>query len=427
MVELPAMPGLDTTVLSQRPLGVGLHIVAGANNAGKTRLLRAIEIATLVADVKLGDEPPPKGLQHAMLTAAWNDLPPLRVRWPRLLKDPKGSEPSVVIASESMEEVKRTRPGFQGVVWEIIQSHVSTRVVARRAVLIPTNRYFPQEAPLTQTASTLKDLRLWASMLGNFERSNVRQERETFRRIAEAFAEITELRLQSLGQGGQSILHVIETGSPERPFDECGDGLRDVVGMLLHAMREPEADLLVDEPGLRLHPRTQRRLLAFLEREAKNRAIWIASHDSVFLGAPIVGRRLYVRRVTGEDRSVVEELADRETARRALLDLGWEPGDALLADKSCSARGLPTVQRSGPCARGYRTWTRRGVISRSPILAATVRSWAMNRKSGSGSNSLRRSRRTPHSASFWTRAGEHRRRGSRWSGASGTLEPASCF
>lgn len=201
-----------------------------------------------------------------------------------------------------------------------------------------TDRYFNPEGNLT-VEPRLENMETIAPMIESLYRSL--SGRPSHKKILSAFEEITEgLRFTSIGTKATTEVHIEEPGHPPKPLSACGDGLRDILVILLNVVLFPKSDLLIDEPGLRLHPHAQRRLLRFLETEANARAIWIATHDGVFIGAPSVSGRYSVSRNISDGTSIVESLPGRAELQTALRNVGWQPQDAVLADKVLLCEGI---------------------------------------------------------------------------------------
>jgi hypothetical protein len=339
-------PGLDPLAVTPAG-GLGLHVIIGRNNSGKTRLLRALKHTRLAARVVLKDLPPPTLPTRDDVPGVWRRTGELRLIWPRNLPSVaervtervRGRIPAgIEIDSASTDQlIFREQPIGQAV-WRAILSELSPELGAREAAEVPTNRHFPPNGNLT-AGGDINEVAQWPSLLGNMAYSDVVLEAEQFRRIADAFSLISEgLGLECRGRDGRTTVYVRD-GDNLRAVDSCGDGLRDVVGILLYAVRMPDHDLLIDEPGLRLHPHAQRRLLEFLESEARKRAIWIATHDGVFIGDTRIATRFYVCRDAAADKASVVALPDRVRTQQALDELGWLPADAFLADKVLLCEG----------------------------------------------------------------------------------------
>jgi hypothetical protein len=335
------MPGLelDNVTLDSQ---AGLHVVVGRNNSGKTRFLGVVSTAKLSRTIDA------RGLPRQVLDKIekslegfidLGQLSTMRVTWDRLIQSPKG-DPHSPQFSRSVVGVEVLGPDGKALkvppnkelanIANIVRGHVSDRLRFRPAVMVPTNRFIRDEGALNYGGG-IATLDTFVPMLENLKReySSERQ----YEDVASAFEDVTDgLRLEFRGTGGSSVLHVREGDAPPKRLNECGDGLRDLVVILSYLVIFREFDLMIDEPGLRLHPHAQRKLLGHLERASRTRALWIASHDGTLVASPAVKRHYSVRREAAQACSYVKELPTQAELRDAFYELGWTPQDALLAD-----------------------------------------------------------------------------------------------
>ncbi|MGO9829309.1 MAG: ATP-dependent nuclease [Myxococcaceae bacterium] len=219
-------------------------------------------------------------------------------------------------------------------------------LVPQPALVVESNRQFEATSPRSQVRP-IGDLDTFVGLL---DASMLIEETENvFASVDSDFALITEgLRLKPAldpplpgpptKEETTTRLFVVEDGA-RRPISSCGDGLRDLAFMLFHLHALPHFDLLFDEPGLRLHPSGQRRLLGVLSREAKHRALWLAAHDGVFIGSPTVVSRHLVTRSRPTETTSLTALGTREEVLSAVTELGWRPEDAILADRVLFCEG----------------------------------------------------------------------------------------
>lgn len=264
------MPGLDAGAVTKNT-GWGLNVVVGHNNAGKTRLLRALQDARFAATLQPSSirlDPAIAG-QNAQIRDVWPGLAvPIRITWPRNevgVQDPGSRDPFVQIDAPSLERLRQANVHFNENSWRLVRIAIWPEIPHRPAMIVPTDRYGGQQHPLTSSVQ-LAVPEHWSAIMADLANSPDRDDREAFRRLSEAFTEVTDGLVLRPRQGqGQAALHIEESARAERPLQDCGDGLRDLVGILLYATRHPLHDLMIDEPGLRLHPYAQRKLLRYLE------------------------------------------------------------------------------------------------------------------------------------------------------------------
>jgi hypothetical protein len=354
---LPDEPGLafGDSATACHP---GLHVVLGRNNAGKTRLLRALAAAQFSARITPREHDRWRRFDNNMLANEWDKLPPLQVTWPRDRPSPEsqaypvsGVPPGIIVANASAQEVRAEKPGLDADFFRHVVGELWVYLRFRPAVVVPTDRYFRHATRLADGFHPDEPAG-WAAELTRLANSANADDRGVWRSLKAAFDDITEgLKLEGRLSGEEVVIQV-EDGDEERPLSHCGDGLRDLAAILLFATRWPSHDLMLDEPGLRLHPHAQRRLLFFLEAQTHDRAVWVASHDGVFVAASNAKRRFFVDRSGKPLVSTVRDLPTREDGRQALELLGWAPGDSFLADRILLGEG-PSDRAAFSAAVGW--------------------------------------------------------------------------
>jgi hypothetical protein len=342
----PAVEGLRLSGAAI-PAASGVYAVLGPNNAGKTRWLGVLAAAELAAVVRPSDvTPQPEHFpDHAMLRELWPQFGKLELFWPRDVPEYSegvayGAVPaSVRLGAASEKEIRRVWSGVDDNLLTLLRANLWPHLVPAPAVIVSSNRFFPHRTRL-QSSPSLENVQQWPVLLANMDRSKDKELRAALKAVKDSFTDITEgLAFHVFVEDEEVHLHISEGDGPETSLHECGDGLRDLIGVILHVERFRAHDLLIDEPGLRLHPTTQRRLLAHLEQAARSRQVWIASHDGAIVGSASVSRRFFVHRDAAQRMSTVSELADRAAARTAMLQLGWSPSDAFLADRVLLCEG----------------------------------------------------------------------------------------
>ncbi|MCC7072533.1 MAG: AAA family ATPase [Deltaproteobacteria bacterium] len=355
---MPTLDGLRTD-LTEVPTTPGLRVLIGKNNAGKSRVMRALAGAELVAEVKLSqlDFSNP---QHQSLSRLATNAAMLRVRFSREGHLHAFGRPPAVLTENAAagpvefgEDVRQivwslagSRPSRGGVppreadsaFWAGLAALIQAQLRPRPSCLIPTHRHFPTRADYSQSPDVAQ-IAQWATVLAGLGDHPDRRLRSQGEEVFANFTRVTDgLEVRFRGTGPHREVFVVEAGTDGLPLAQCGDGLRDLLALLMLVAMHPEAELFVEEPGIRLHPGAQRRVLHVLEDAAKTRPVWITTHDGVFAGARSAVARYSVRR--NPDRtSVLVEMANAAELREANVDLGWQPGDAFLADRVLYCEG----------------------------------------------------------------------------------------
>lgn len=122
----------------------------------------------------------------------------------------------------------------------------------------------------------------------------------------------------------QSTIHVSIDGS-ERPIEQLGTGVEQLILIGLASFTFPGKLVLIDEPELHFHPRAQKRMLQYLDRNVEADFI-IATHSASILDAVDAD----VLQVTYDGKkSDVRTVTNSQDRYRAVRDLGHSPSDLL--------------------------------------------------------------------------------------------------
>jgi hypothetical protein len=125
--------------------------------------------------------------------------------------------------------------------------------------------------------------------LGKREQRKLVTDYESF--VSERYFQGAPVDLVPL-DGAEWKLHV-RIGEEERPFDELGDGIQQLLVMTwpMFFHRDEDLVLCIDEPELCLHPGMQRQVLhSFLDREIVGngtRTVFLATHSNHFIDAAL--------------------------------------------------------------------------------------------------------------------------------------------
>lgn len=296
----------------------GVHIITGPNNSGKTRLLHAIATSSLQATITPSETTQILAHFDNQYARQGGHVAGKIVQcdWARDGLNPTFSSEN----TPAREALGRT------------MFSVTPGKVRRRPIkLVVTNRHFVHKADVRRVGS-IDDLETFPLFVERL-RINIKEQGK-YARLQSLFNDVTEgLSFDVMAQDEatqEREIFIKETGEANLlPLKDCGDGLRDLLVVLSNVVCHAEYDLLIDEPGIRLHSRTQRRLVAALNAHAQqNRvAIYITTHDDAIITDPAASSRYILSR--NKNRTLVRAITERAEIWDALRALGGEPARVL--------------------------------------------------------------------------------------------------
>lgn len=303
---------------------IGVHAIIGANNSGKTRLLLSLATATCFHRTT------PRQLDNIIpnFRTTLRDIYQRRVqRW---------DEPEILVAwprGTRSVALKSTNEFVMSALGEVSfdASNLNRSVPVRTIRHVETNRYFAASANI----SSLGTLDTLPSVVSFLENRKAEANDAIFREIQDEFNVITDglsfdIRMLA-DQNLERAVYIRENKKSElRPLRDCGDGLRDLIMIIANCVVYHDADLLLDEPGLRLHSRSQRRLLSFLVADARRhgRVTYLTTHDEALISSPTIDGRYFVKR-NHQEMTEVRGLPPGAEIWKALRELGAEPSRIL--------------------------------------------------------------------------------------------------
>lgn len=160
-----------------------------------------------------------------------------------------------------------------------------------------------------------------------------------FERARELIAQIVPgIGTMQVRTGGGQMRVVFETPAGEVNLKDLGTGVEQLLMTVTVGLTEQAPyTLIVEEPETNLHPAAQRALLGLFQEWATDRQIIAATHSPVMLDWSPGGDRLWlVTRSGGESRVDAVE----EDPLTLLRSLGVRPSDVLVADRLLVLEGL---------------------------------------------------------------------------------------
>jgi hypothetical protein len=310
----------------------GLHVLFGPNNSGKSRILRGLGDAIARIEIPWENAVSYGGENFRLVRelARSYSVQPLTLDYTKHNRElnliDECRQSLLQFSNQLGSRLELLMREIQGS-FPVIKEQLDLPI---QNLFIKAHRFLKSTAPIGSNDGNPDDPDQMVLVLSRLQGHQDPLRRKRFERIQSAFFGISGTKF-SLRQDKEWTVHISEDDfATERPLDQCGDGLRDLLGLILRLEDDPSRHVFIDEPGVRLHPHAQRNLLRYLHISASNRPIWIATHDGVFIGSPDVMHRYAISRKDGI--TTAQRVKSPQEARSAFGELGWSPRDALLCD-----------------------------------------------------------------------------------------------
>ena len=137
--------------------------------------------------------------------------------------------------------------------------------------------------------------------------------------------EVEQVSLQ-VPQNSETIL--IKIGNLENPISHVGSGIEQLLLLAIASFTFKDTIVLMDEPELHLHPRTQKRMMKFLS-ENSNAKFVIATHSAAMLNL-ISANIVQVKQNNGQ--CSVRSVQNKSDHYEAIRNLGHSPSELVLAN-----------------------------------------------------------------------------------------------
>jgi len=151
----------------------------------------------------------------------------------------------------------------------------------------------------------------------------------------QACEEIIGFPISTVASGnGQKAAYIIESFT-EIPLSAMGEGISNLLGLIVDLCIAEEKIFLIEEPENDIHPKALKALLALIEKKSTNNQFFISTHSNIvtkYLGSIESAKIFRVAMSFAQNSklpiSKVEEVANAPSARLQLLEeLGYEPFD----------------------------------------------------------------------------------------------------
>ncbi len=152
---------------------------------------------------------------------------------------------------------------------------------------------------------------------------------DKFLRVQKLLRQLTENPSISLSVGHKKEAIIVNTGSCRLPLSSLGTGIHELIILAIAVLLHSNALVCIEEPEIHLHPLLQRRFLEFLRTETENRYV-ITTHSPALIAPSEDTDVIHLWLEDGVTKSRrAETTAD---SLRALRDLGVQASDLLQAN-----------------------------------------------------------------------------------------------
>jgi len=210
-----------------------------------------------------------------------------------------------------------------------------------RPIMIPPKRSLDTEA----TTQAIGVHSTGKNILGNlFKSKNSIDDRALkgyFDKMRSAFRFITDGTNFDIDMNNEKSIKLklhINQNSTWVDAAQSGLGFQDLIVILYFSFFSSENFLIIEEPENHLHPDIQRRLLAYLKKEIKDKQFLFSTHSNVFLDSLYVDR-VYLTKYTDSQITLTDE-----TQKSTILsELGYSINDNLTSDMIVLVEGPSDV------------------------------------------------------------------------------------
>lgn len=326
-----------------------INVLVGANNCGKSNVLRALGSFGQKTESELDMHLREKGTYPIYWLGAEpadKSSPAIRKIGPvffgrQQTKDGESVEKNPFRAfdwpsfHDCWQEI--LRPGYQYSGWpgdaeaqsEMIKT--ALRLFAQLAAQLPKSVTIPQFRQISPSDEYSVGGGGIVQVLARWQHPKIGEDanRERFLKIQNLLRVLIESPNVSLEVEHDASQIVVSNGSLRLPLESYGTGIHQLIILSIAVLGHENSLVLIEEPEIHLHPLLQRRLLDFLRRETTNRYV-ITTHSSALITP---SQDLAVTHLWTKDGVTASRLVETTGhSLEALRDLGVRASDILQAN-----------------------------------------------------------------------------------------------
>lgn len=319
----------------------------GQNNSGKSNILRAVA-AIFNKKYNSGDE---NSLYKVIIHKGQKNYASIPPRLERIIQE-QGFEIEIsrdgVFSSNTidqkiveylhspslMDDIGTRSSNYEAnleSVFRIVQKHIEryfqgTTYVPTTRFITKTNTEPDNFSNFDMPGETISYGRI-IEELSEMDRppTDRRELRESFRKLEDFVSFCLEKPNSKIQVPNNKKTIHITIDSSERPIQDLGTGVEQLVIIGLASLGFPRKLVLIDEPELHFHPRAQKRMIQYLNNQVDAKFVF-ATHSAAILDAIDAD----VLQVTYDgEKSIVRTITNSTEKYQAVRDLGHSPSELL--------------------------------------------------------------------------------------------------
>ena len=144
--------------------------------------------------------------------------------------------------------------------------------------------------------------------------------------------EIFNKRTILIPNWSDETLHIKVGDEKQRAIFDLGDGLQTLITLLypMYVNKDNQAQFFIEEPGIHLHPKLQRKLISCFKNEVfENIQLFLSSHSSIFINDKDVSLFVMERK---DEKSFVRKISKESDKVGSLDHLGYRASDLFMSN-----------------------------------------------------------------------------------------------